>query len=430
MLLARRSARLLGTAARSPLLRPSARPCPVAGGAVGRRGVHHFQEPRLADLVLIRHGESEGNVARQRSIDGDHSLFTGEFQNRHSCNWRLTDRGRQQAAAAGEWLRANNLVHYDRYLVSEYLRAMETAGRLDLPDSRWYAEMLIRERDWGQMDLMSEQERMAKMQDELRRRDLDRFYYAPPGGESLAAVAQRADRLLGVLHRECAGKRVIVVCHGEVMWAMRTRLERMSQDTFHELQESGQMVDQIHNGHILHYTRTDPQTGEVAPFFTHMRSVCPWNERLSPKGWMKIERPVYDNAMLLATAERVPRMIVSDEYIEKTYQTKPKSTKTSGPFFGPTGQLIAEKIRAGREEERPAAPLLLSGNPLLSLKKVVVVNKTTRFQHESELHGNTGYEQAQAHKLLCRKTDVVCAFGSIAKLCASKCRCEGSCTTV
>ena len=32
---------------------------------------------RLKDLVLIRHGESEGNVARNRSIRGDHRLFKG-----------------------------------------------------------------------------------------------------------------------------------------------------------------------------------------------------------------------------------------------------------------------------------------------------------------------------------------------------------------
>ena len=75
-----------------------------------RAQLHHFTAPRWADLVLSRHGESEGNVARQRSIEGDDSLFHGEFQHRHSSSWRLTDRGRRQAAAAGDWLRKNNLV--------------------------------------------------------------------------------------------------------------------------------------------------------------------------------------------------------------------------------------------------------------------------------------------------------------------------------
>jgi NAD+ kinase len=360
--------------------------------------------PRLSDLVLIRHGESEGNVARQRSLAGDHSLFAGEFKHRHSSNWRLTDRGRRQAAAAGEWLKRNNLAHFDRYLVSEYLRAMETAGRMGLPGARWYAEMLIRERDWGAMDLMSEQERFIKMQDELKRRELNRFYYAPPGGESLAAVAQRADRLLGILNHECHDKRAIVVAHGEVIWAMRTRLERMSQDTFIELQESGRMVDQIHNGHILHYTRKDPLTGKMAPFFTHVRSVCPWNEKLSPKGWMKIDRPVYDNELLLATAERVPRMIISEEYLEKTYNgakmlsegditPEVLSHSTSlGQAAAASTEATATKSKTPPEQkDERQTPLLIPGKPMLNLKKVVVVKKTSRFQHEAELYGNTGY---------------------------------------
>ncbi|EQC34352.1 hypothetical protein SDRG_08124 [Saprolegnia diclina VS20] len=349
-----------------------------------RRHLHHFQAPRLSDLVLIRHGESEGNVARERSIKGDHSLFSGEFKHRHSSNWRLTDRGREQAEAAGEWLRKNDMVYFDRYLVSEYLRAMETAARLNLPDAQWYAEMLLRERDWGQMDLMSEDERFKNMYDELVRRDLDRFYYAPPGGESMAAVAQRVDRMLCVLHRELPGKKAVVVCHSEVMWALRTRLERMSQETFRELQMSGRMVDQIHNAHILHYTRTDPGTGKVAPFFTHMRSVCPWNEKLSPKGWIKINRPVYDNEMMLAIAERVPRMIVSEEYLQQTYRPDKKR------LYCDDAESPNKHTFCAETDPNILHPVLAVPLPKVTLQNVVVVNKMTRYQHEESLYGNSG----------------------------------------
>ena len=114
---------------------------------------------RLLDLVLLRHGESEGNVARSRSKTGDHSYYAGEFKNRHSAMWRLTDKGREQAESAGTWLHKENLNVFDRYYVSEYLRAMESAARLNLHDSTWYAEMLLRERDWGKLDLLSEKER-------------------------------------------------------------------------------------------------------------------------------------------------------------------------------------------------------------------------------------------------------------------------------
>ncbi|CAH0475704.1 unnamed protein product [Peronospora belbahrii] len=240
---------------------------------------------------------------------------------------------------------------------------METAGRMGLPGARWYAEMLIRERDWGAMDLMSEQERFIKMQDELKRRELNRFYYAPPGGESLAAVAQRADRLLGILNQECHDKQAIVVAHGEVIWAMRTRLERMSQDTFIELQESGRMVDQIHNGHILHYTRKDPQTGEMAPFFTHVRS--------------SILKKTYNGAKSLSKGDVVPDVSESDDPVSSNSGSA-SITESSSPS------------EASVKAEERQTPLLIQGKPMLNLKKVVVVKKTSRFQHEAELYGNGG----------------------------------------
>lgn len=39
------------------------------------------------------------------------------------------------------------------------------------------------------------------MAHELKRRDLDRYLYAPPGGESMADVALRVDRFIHLLHR-------------------------------------------------------------------------------------------------------------------------------------------------------------------------------------------------------------------------------------
>jgi hypothetical protein len=44
-----------------------------------------------ANLVLVRHGESEGNIATALSKKGDNSMFTEAFLNRHSSTWRLTD---------------------------------------------------------------------------------------------------------------------------------------------------------------------------------------------------------------------------------------------------------------------------------------------------------------------------------------------------
>ena len=91
----------------------------------------------MEEVVLVRHGESEGNVAFTRSLHGDHSLYSGAFLERHSSLWRLTDRGREQAQVAGSWLKANVDSRFDAFYTSEYLRAMETASLLGLPGARW-----------------------------------------------------------------------------------------------------------------------------------------------------------------------------------------------------------------------------------------------------------------------------------------------------
>ncbi len=78
----------------------------------------------------------------------------------------------------------------------------------------------------------------------------------------MADVAFRTNSIIAQLHRECADRRVVVVCHGEVMWAMRTRLERMDLVQYRELTSSSRVTDHIHNGQILWYTRKHPDTGK------------------------------------------------------------------------------------------------------------------------------------------------------------------------
>src|SRR3989344_2554530 len=104
------------------------------------------------DIVLVRHGQSEGNKANKYSRKGDNKFFTPEFLDKHSRVFRLTDRGINQALAAGEWLRANVPIPFDRFYVSDYIRAKETAGYLRLHNATWRVEFHLRERDMASMD--------------------------------------------------------------------------------------------------------------------------------------------------------------------------------------------------------------------------------------------------------------------------------------
>lgn len=264
------------------------------------------------DLVLVRHGESEGNVIKKRAEQGDISGFTEEYRARHSSKLRLSDRGIAQAEAAGQWLKDNGFPRFDRYYVSEYLRAKETAGRLDLdlaPSQGWFVDFALRERDYGLWDAMPYEERLERFGDHERHKTRDGKYWAPPGGESIAEVALRFGRILDTLHRECSDKRVVIVSHGELMWAARLRLERMSDERFQELDASTEPADRIRNCQVIHYTRRDPVTQLLERRYGWMRSVCPWDPNPKADGWQEIVRPAYGNRELLEHVARYPRQV-------------------------------------------------------------------------------------------------------------------------
>ncbi len=262
------------------------------------------------DILLVRHGESEQNIAKKKSKKGDHSLFTKEFRGRHNSTFRLTDKGRKQADMAGDYIRAHLGDSFYRYYVSEYSRALETAALLKLPFAKWRMEFYLRERDWGKLDVVSEEDKSTTFKEAMDQRKRDGFFWRPPGGESMSAVCLRWDRFINTLARECDGEdKVIVVCHGEVMWAARVRMEKMSHRDYQALEASPRPQDKIHNCQILHYTRENPETKKLSKHFGWMMSICPTDLSRSSNVWVPIERKEYSNAEIQKIAEEYPRMI-------------------------------------------------------------------------------------------------------------------------
>lgn len=262
------------------------------------------------DLVLVRHGESEGNLALRMARAGDpnaHAIVSGKS----SARWRLTDRGILQAQITGEWLRGEFPNGFDRWYSSEYTRARETAGHLGFDHARWYLDHMLRERDWGQFDRMSLEERERDHAELLAFQDEEPLYWSPLGGESIADVTGRFNRVLSSMHREVSEGSGIIVCHGEVMWTARYMLERMTQERFKELHLSRAAHDRINNCQILHYTRIDPATGIEGPYYDHMRSLCPSHPdpELRAGEWTRIKRPVFSSQEMLDGVEQYPRLI-------------------------------------------------------------------------------------------------------------------------
>lgn len=262
------------------------------------------------DLVLVRHGQSEGNAAKRLSEAGDHSAYSEAFRRRHSGSYRLTDVGREQARQTGDWLRSILCTEhgFDRCYVSEYIRAKETAALLGLPGATWFTDPYLTERDWGDIDIAPENERQERFGKALEMREIEPFFWRPPNGESFMTLCLRVDRVLHTLHRECGDKRVIMVCHGEVMRAFQVRLERLSQARFRELVLSEQPEDRIHNCEVMHYTRREPHgSHQQLPHLGWVRKVRPAEEWSSH--WQSIQRQRYTNEDLLAEVEKVPAFL-------------------------------------------------------------------------------------------------------------------------
>lgn len=260
------------------------------------------------DLVLVRHGQSEGNAAQRLSEAGNDKAYDELFRNRHTASFRLTRRGCAQATKAGTFIRKEflaNGIGFDRYITSEYARAMETAARLALPGAEWFCDYNLTERDWGDLDACPESERAGKFGEILHRRRVEPFFWNPPNGESFAQLGLRVDRVLDMLHRECSDKRVLIVCHGEVMRGFQIRIERMSQVRFRQLFMSSRSEDRIHNCQLLHYTRRDPATGKLAPYAGWVRWIRPTDNPVTESGWCNIKRPRYTNEDLLKVVRRI-----------------------------------------------------------------------------------------------------------------------------
>ena len=154
----------------------------------------------MGRLVLIRHGESEGNRDR---------IFT------HTPEVPLTDAGHAQVRAAAEWVAAR----YRPVAVvsSPFLRARQTAAilaeRLALAVR---VEEELREQSFGELAGQP----YAALRDSSDYDPARYWLWRPPGGETLLEVAARAGAALDRVAAGAAGNDVVVVSHGGVMMAL------------------------------------------------------------------------------------------------------------------------------------------------------------------------------------------------------------------
>ena len=177
----------------------------------------------VAELVLIRHGESLGNAAAARAYDEDAEVIDAGARD---ADVELSTIGREQAEALGRGLQpllADGLPTL--MWSSTYVRARQTA-ELSLGAARVEAPVRVderlRDRELGVLDLLTWKGVVNRFPGEAeRRRWLGKFYHRPPGGESWADVVLRVRSFLRDLDDLPEGCRVVVFCHDALVLCFR-----------------------------------------------------------------------------------------------------------------------------------------------------------------------------------------------------------------
>ena len=188
----------------------------------------------MSELLLARHGESEGNVAAaEANAAGAEEIDVPA----RDPDVRLSQLGRQQATALGAALVAAGPV--DLVRCSPYMRARETA-HLALEASGLGLAVTVderlRDRELGVLDRLTEAGVAARYPEEHARRHWQgKFYHRPAGGESWADVALRLRSWLWDLDAEAAGARVLVVCHDVVIVLLRYLCEGLDEEAVVDL---------------------------------------------------------------------------------------------------------------------------------------------------------------------------------------------------
>ena len=199
-------------------------------------------------LWLVRHGQSQGNVARDAADEAGAHEIDIEMRD---VDVRLSGLGEKQAEAAGRWFAA--LPREERpeiILSSPYVRARQTAkiicgqGALAGGPARTMIDERLREREFGIFDRLTTAGIRHRFPEEAaHRRRLGKFYHRPPGGESWADVILRLRSMLNTINLQHCDKRVLIVCHQVVVLCFRYILEELDEAQILDIDRQSEVLN-------------------------------------------------------------------------------------------------------------------------------------------------------------------------------------------
>ena len=209
-------------------------------------------------IILIRHGESEGNVDRI------------VYGNKPDYALLLTEKGLQQATAAGARLKEIVKDEHLHFYVSPLFRTKQTFLQIakSFPGSQydWQEEPRLREQEWGHLRTLEQCRAVDKERDAY-----GIFYFRIPDGESAADVYDRVSDFFHTLFRDFEKPgfppNAVMVTHGMAIRLFIMRWFHYTVDEFEvlanptncaivlmELQENGKykLVSQLPERKVSH----------------------------------------------------------------------------------------------------------------------------------------------------------------------------------
>jgi probable phosphoglycerate mutase len=195
-------------------------------------------------LWTVRHGESAGNVARDRAqTSGSQTIDLTE----RDMDVPLSDLGQQQADALGRWFAALPPSHQpDLLLTSPYMRAWQTAAAIGqhFGQAAVVVDERLREKEFGSLDRLTKTGIDALFPEQAKLRTaIGKFYYRPPGGESWCDVILRLRGMYDSICLQHAGKRVLIVSHQVVVLCLRYVLEGLDEKRLLAIDAAGDVAN-------------------------------------------------------------------------------------------------------------------------------------------------------------------------------------------
>jgi broad specificity phosphatase PhoE len=185
-------------------------------------------------LWIVRHGQSAGNVARDKAeAAGLHLIDIAT----RDMDVPLSPLGERQAQAVGCWFgKLPQPAQPNVVLCSPYVRALQTARALldaadiDKDDVVFVCDERLREKEFGILDRLTTFGIRQKYPELAEQRGhVGKFYFRPPGGESWCDVILRLRSVIEMITREYRRERVLVVAHQVTVNCLRYLVERLTE---------------------------------------------------------------------------------------------------------------------------------------------------------------------------------------------------------